>query len=145
MTKNEIFICDRCDSTDDVAVMYINDEPKKFCKDCRVEMFSRKKPVGRPKQGVTQKVSLTLPEEEWEWFDKKAKGNRSQFLKHLIWEAMSPEAEWSNYACLGYAIVGAMKLGYSEQQIQNLVKAIKSEFDFRTISQAEKIYIDSPY
>lgn len=32
--------------------------------------------------------------------------------------------EWSNNACLGYAIMGAKKLGYSEEEIKKLVRAI---------------------
>lgn len=142
---SELFICERCNSTNEVAVVYINDEPKKYCNKCRLELFTKKKPVGRPSVGITRKISLTLPEEEWEWLDEKAKGNRSQFLRHLVWEAQSSESEWNNYACLGYAIIGAMKLGYSEEQIQDLVKAIRSEFDFRSVPEAEKVYVNSPY
>lgn len=142
---NELFICERCDSDVDVVVVYVNDEPKNYCQKCRIEMFSKKKTVGRPREGITKKISLTLPEDEWKWFDEQAKGNRSQFLRHLVWEAQSPESQWNNYACLGYAILGAMKLDYSEEQIQDLVKAIKSEFDWKSVPEAEKIYVNSPY
>ncbi|HJB22719.1 MAG TPA: hypothetical protein H9946_01080 [Candidatus Jeotgalibaca pullicola] len=137
--------CDRCGRNHDIAVIHVNDEPKSYCQNCRVEMFSKKNPVGRPAVGVTKKVSLTLPENEWDWFDENAKGNRSQFLRHLIWEAQSPENEWSNYACLGYAIAGAKKLGYDDEKIRELVRAIHGEFDWKSVPEAEEIYRESDY
>jgi len=48
-----------------------------------------KKMTGRPPIGITRKVSLTLSEEEWNWFDEQANGNRSQYLRKLISEAQS--------------------------------------------------------
>lgn len=137
--------CDRCGGDHDLAVIHVNEEPKAYCQNCRVEMFSKKNPVGRPAVGVTRKVSLTLPEEEWEWLDEKAQGNRSQFLRHLVWNAQSPESEWSNYACLGYAIAGAEKLGYDPEQIRQLVQAIHGEFDWKSVPKAKDIYRESDY
>lgn len=137
--------CERCGGENDVAIIHVDDEPKAYCQSCRFEMFTPKNPVGRPIVGVTKKVSLTLPEEEWEWFDEKAAGNRSQFLRHLVWEAQSPENEWNNYACLGYAIAGAKKLGYGDEKIHELVRAIYGEFDWKTVPAAEKIYKESDY
>lgn len=137
--------CERCDGNNDVTVFHLNDEPKAFCQNCRVELFAKKNPVGRPSVGITKKVSLTLPENEWEWFEKKAEGNRSQFLRHLVWEAQSPENEWNNYACLGYAIAGAKKLGYDDEKIRELVRAIYGEFDWKSVPVAEKIYTESDY
>lgn len=40
--------------------------------------------VGRPPIGITKKVSMTLSEEQWEWLDEKADGNRSNFLREII-------------------------------------------------------------
>lgn len=40
--------------------------------------------VGRPPIGITKKVSMTLSEEEWEWLEEKANGNRSSFLRGVI-------------------------------------------------------------
>ncbi|HIZ53103.1 MAG TPA: hypothetical protein IAA20_04070 [Candidatus Enterococcus avicola] len=137
--------CERCGGNNDVTVFHVNDEPKAFCQNCRVDLFARKNPVGRPSVGITKKVSLTLPENEWTWFEEKANGNRSQFLRHLVWEAQSPENEWNNYACLGYAIAGAKKLGYDEEKIQELVRAIYGEFDWKSVPVAEKIYTESDY
>ena len=53
--------------------------------------------------------------------------------------------EWSNNACLGYAILGAKKLGYSEEQIEALVRAIYSGFDWVSIEEAKEVYSKSPY
>lgn len=56
------------------------------CTTCRQRLSSGglEKTVGRPTLGVTKKVSLTLSEESWKWFDEKAQGNRSQFLRDLV-------------------------------------------------------------
>jgi len=137
--------CDRCGGNDDVTIFHLNDEPKAFCKNCRVELFAIKNPVGRPSVGVTKKISLTLPELEWEWFDKQADGNRSQFVRRLVWDAQSPENEWNNYACLGYAIAGAKKIGYSDEKIRELIRAIYGEFDWKSVPVAEDIYRESDY
>src|SRR5690625_7231715 len=42
--------------------------------------------VGRPAIGITRKVSLTLSEDNWEWLDEKAEGNRSKFLREIVWK-----------------------------------------------------------
>lgn len=143
--KAELFVCNRCGSTENITVTYVNDVPKTFCEKCRVEMFSKKNHVGRPSLGVTKKVSLTLPEEEWTWFDHQARGNRSQFLRHLVWEAQSSESEWSNNACLGYAIAAAEKIGMNNEQINKLVRAIYGQFDSKTLAEAKDVYIKSDY
>lgn len=95
--------------------------------------------------GITKKVSLTLSEEDWAWFEEEAKGNRSQLLRYLIGQEQSPEGRWSNNACLGYAILGAKKLGYGEEQIGKLIRAIYSEFDWKSVDQAKEVYNESPY
>ncbi len=103
---------------------------------------------GRPSLGVTKKVSLTLPEETWEWFDAEAEklvGSRSALLRYLISREQSPESRWSNNAALGYVILGAKKLGYTEEQTKKLVRAIYSEFDWKSVEEAKSIYNDSPY
>jgi len=46
--------------------------------------------------GITKKVSLTLSQENWEWLDEKAQGNRSKFLREIVWNALGNENEWSN-------------------------------------------------
>lgn len=101
--------------------------------------------VGRPAIGVTKKVSLTLPETYWDWLDEKADGNRSKFLREVVGKALGNESEWSNYACLGYAIAGAKKLGYDDEKIGELVRSIYGEFDWVSVPEAEKVYTKSDY
>lgn len=52
---------------------------------------------------------------------------------------------WSNNACLGYAILGAREIALSESTIEELIGAIRSEFDFTSVYEAEKVYENSPY
>lgn len=49
----------------------VNDEPKAFCVNCRVEIFAKKKSVGRPSIGVTKKVSVTLDQADWDWLGQQ--------------------------------------------------------------------------
>jgi hypothetical protein len=143
--KIEATKCERCDGHDDLAIIHVNDEAKAYCRNCRMEMFAKKRSVGRPSVGETKKISLTLPEEEWKWLDEQSEGNRSKYLRRLVWEAQSSEYEWSNNACLGYAILGAKNLGYSDEQIKELVRAIYREFDMKTLDEAKNIYDQSEY
>ena len=53
--------------------------------------------------------------------------------------------EWSNNACLGYLIIGAQRLGYTENQITEIVRATNGQFDFSTIDEARQVYESSPY
>lgn len=101
--------------------------------------------VGRPSLGITKKISVTLSEENWEWLDEKAAGNRSKFVRQTILNSLGNESEWDNYACLGYAIKGAEKLGYSQDEIQKLVNAIYSGFDMTSVPEANKVYRESEY
>lgn len=137
--------CERCSSENDVSIIHINDEPKAFCQNCRVQVIAKKNPVGRPAIGITKKVSLTLEEKEWEWLDEKADGNRSAFIREVVWQALGNEAEWSNNACLGYVIKGLESLNYGEEEIKKIVRAVAGTFDMTSIPEAEKIYINSPY
>ena len=138
--------CTNCGSTHDVIDFIAGKEKLVLCSGCRAKIASGQLgKVGRPSLGITKKVSLTLDQDTWDWLDKKAEGNRSQFLRETVWNALGNESEWSNYACLGYAILGAKKLGYDDEQISKLVKAIYSEFDFKTVAEAEKVYTGSDY
>ncbi|MFN7137964.1 MAG: hypothetical protein ACK4UN_01350, partial [Limisphaerales bacterium] len=134
----------------DVKDFYRGEEKIVLCAGCRYKLASGQKVVGvkqigRPSLGVTKKVSLTLPEAVWEHLDTEAKGNRSEYLRKLIDSDMWSEGDWSNNACLGYAILGAQKLGYSEEQLGKLVRAIYSEFDRKSIDEAREVYNQSPY
>jgi hypothetical protein len=138
--------CTNCGSTHDVIDFIAGKEKLVLCSGCRAKIASGQLgKVGRPSLGITKKVSLTLDQDTWDWLDEKAEGNRSQFLRETVWNALGNESEWSNYACLGYAILGAKKLGYDDEKISELVKAIYSEFDFKTVAEAEKIYTGSDY
>ena len=86
-----------------------------------------------------------MSEENWEWLDEKAEGNRSKFLREVVWNALGNESEWSNYACLGYAIAGAKKLGYDDKKISELVREMLWQFDMKTVEEAKEIYTDSEY
>ncbi|HWL23346.1 MAG TPA: hypothetical protein VNR38_06290 [Ureibacillus sp.] len=136
--------CQKCGSTNDVVGFYIGEVKHMLCVNCRSTLLSNPG-VGRPSIGITKKVSLTLDEEDWNWFDTKAKGNRSQYLRSLVLKEQSPESEWSNNAALGYAILGAQKLGYSEEEIEKLVLAIYSQFDWKTVDEARDVYNKSSY
>lgn len=137
--------CERCDGNDDLTIIHVNDESKACCQKCLVEMFTKKNPVGRPSVGVTKKVSLTLSEEDWKWIDEQAEGNRSKLLRYLIGQEQSSESRWSNNACLGYAILGAEKLGYKDEQIKELMRAVYGEFDWKSVDEAKDVYNKSSY
>ena len=53
--------------------------------------------------------------------------------------------DWSNNACLGYAIRAAKALKMTEKQIKDLVNEMKYCFDMRTIEEAKEEYCKSPY
>jgi len=101
--------------------------------------------IGRPMIGVTRKVSITLPENIWEWFDEESGDNRSKFLREMILKSLGNEAEWDNYSALGYAILGAKNIGLNDEEIKKLVRSIYSEFDKVNVSEANKIYCNSDY
>jgi len=138
--------CMNCGSKKDVIDFVAGNEKLILCVDCRVKLVNGELgKVGRPAIGITKKVSLTLSEETWEWLDEKAEGNRSKFLREIVLNALGNESEWSNYACLGYAIAGAKKIGMSDDKINDLVKAIYGEFDMKSVPEAEDIYRESDY
>lgn len=137
-----------CNGTHDVVDFYVNEEQMILCAECRYKAFAKvgkNQKAGRPSLGVTKKVSLTLSEEDWKWIDDKAEGNRSQLLRYLINQEQSAESRWSNNACLGYAILGAEKLGYDSDEIQKLIRAIYGEFDMKSVDEAKDTYNKSPY
>ncbi|MCZ8510860.1 DUF2239 family protein [Paenibacillus filicis] len=146
--------CMNCGSTHDVIDFIAGEEKFVLCADCRYKLVNRRGRVvsilnarepGRPSLGVTRKVSLTLPEAVWEHLDSQANGNRSLYLRKLIDRNMSSEGSWSNNACLGYTILGAKRLGYSEEQTKELVRAIYGFFDCKTVEEARTVYEQSPY
>lgn len=140
--------CMNCGGTHDVTDFYSGDDYIILCANCRQRLAMGKlnlSKVGRPSMGTTKKVSLTLSDDMWEWLDEKAQGNRSAFLREIVWNALGNESEWSNYAALGYAIAGAKKIGMTDDKINDLVKAIYGEFDMKSVPEAEDIYRESDY
>lgn len=101
--------------------------------------------VGRPSVGITKKVSLTLPEEYWDWLDQEAKGNRSAFLRQIITDALGNESEWSNYACFGYTIKSMQTLGFTDEQIKSVINEMHYTMDMKTVDEAKEIYTKSDY
>lgn len=88
MNKSKVS-CERCGSSFNVIIIYIDEVPVTYCKTCKAALFSKKRSPGRPNIGVTKKVSLTLTKDDWEQFDIRAKGNRSLFLRKMIIKALN--------------------------------------------------------
>ena len=102
--------------------------------------------AGRPALGVTKKVSLTLPEETWEWLDQQADGNRSKFMREMIQQSsenMNGQSSFDDYACLGYAFFGAERTGLRTVEIRKLLTEMKNEFDKTTPDEARDKYLFS--
>lgn len=73
--------------TDDSAKIY-----HEVLFDAKAKMTEQgKKAIGRPSLGVTKKISVTLPEEIWDWLDQEAEGNRSSFIRELILNTMGSD------------------------------------------------------
>lgn len=147
-----MLLCQNCCGTNDVTEFTRGEEQHVLCVDCRVALLAPRnqgaRMPGRPSMGVAKKVSITLPEETWGWFDAEADklaGGRSSLLRYLINREQNPENNWSNSICLGYAIMGAQHLGFKETQIKQLVSAIRREFDESTFAEARVVYELSPY
>lgn len=120
-----------CGSTNDTTDLLSNNEKVILCVDCRFDLATGKlklplKTMGRPFLGITKKVSLTMTKQLWEHLEVKSYNNRSVYLRSLVNRDFQ-EMIRDNEACLGYAILGAKRLGYSSEQIELLVKAINGE------------------
>jgi hypothetical protein len=53
--------------------------------------------------------------------------------------------DWSNNACLGYAIQAMVNLRYTREQIQKVVDEMKSLFDVKLVGEADRIYCKGEY
>lgn len=53
--------------------------------------------------------------------------------------------EWSNNAALGYALLAANQIGYSEDEKKILVRTMYRIFDEKSVDEAKDIYNKSPY
>ncbi len=56
--------------------------------------------------------------------------------------AGSNSEAWSNSSAVGYTILAAKRLGYSDDQATQLARAINRQFDVTTIGEAKRAYID---
>jgi hypothetical protein len=137
-------LCQVCGGNKDVADFSRGDQRIVLCVDCRFKLLAPRnkggRQPGRPSLGVTKKVSLTLPEDYWEWIDEKASGNRSELLRYLISRQRNDNGEWSNAAAVGYMISAMRKLGYEDEAILIIESAMHHEFDTITVEEAQDIY-----
>lgn len=76
--------------------------------------------------------------------EKMFKGKDGQLHSLTELQALLSE-NWSNDACMGYAILSLEYLKYSKKEIQNIIDIMRSEFDETSIKGAEKKYKSSPY
>jgi hypothetical protein len=54
----------------------------------------------------------------------------------------SEHHEWSNKACLGYAILAADRIGLTEDQEQKLLGTLIHVMDMNSVDVAEQTYIN---
>lgn len=60
-------------------------------------------------------------------------------------ESAGNSQAWSNQAAFGYAIAAGERAGFSESDIQRLVRAMHNQFDMKTLEEAAAYYRRSPY
>lgn len=60
-------------------------------------------------------------------------------------ESADSTQAWSNHSAFGYAILAAERAGFSENDIQRLVRALRSQFDTVSLEEAAECYRKSPY
>jgi hypothetical protein len=53
--------------------------------------------------------------------------------------------DWSNNACLGYAILAAKRMKLTEKETQKFIESVRAQFDSVSVEDAAKIYCSSPY
>lgn len=50
--------------------------------------------------------------------------------------------EWSNSACLGYAILACRNIGFTESEVADFIDMMNSVFGNYSTVEAEKVYLD---
>lgn len=50
------------------------------------------------------------------------------------------QENWSNNACLGYALKALKALNYSENEIKRILTTIESQFDLLSVEDAAELY-----
>jgi hypothetical protein len=63
------------------------------------------------------------------------KENKNQIIKPLLCDE-----SWSNSACCGYALFAAKSLGYSKEQIRDLISALNAAFGNHSVEEAKCKY-----
>lgn len=53
--------------------------------------------------------------------------------------------QWSNSAVLGYIIIGLERKGKSEEEITEVIRAVRSQFDWISVDEAADRYNKSAY
>lgn len=91
--------------------------------------------AGRPRLGVTKKLSLTLEPHEWEKFDKAADNNRSAYLRDLVLGSKESAFLKDEETFLKYVRFSLNELNYSQEQIEDVILQLKN--DFETITPDE--------
>lgn len=66
-------------------------------------------------------------------------------LEVVVKSLFNSGGEWSNQSALGYAIAAAKSLEMSDDDIWQLIGAMRSEFDLQTLESAAEIYRQSDY
>lgn len=71
--------------------------------------------------------------------DKTMKSPSGKVYSELMAESQDI---WSNAAAKGYAIRAAQDIGLTEQQIKELLNALRYAFDVMTVEEAEQVYTE---
>lgn len=89
--------------------------------------------------------SNNLSQTESDFFEGQADELKTIYQYYTNHRPLETSEEWSNYAAFGYVIDAAKNIDLSDEIIRNLISAMFSSFDRRTIDEAEDIYRSSPY
>lgn len=144
-------ICQNCFGYNDVSEFTKGKDQIVLCVSCRLELLTPRNSeaqVSDLQKQITKSIPITLSENVWSWFNEESgkwNGGESEFILYLISLAQRPKGRWSNNVSLGYTILGAQKLGYSQEQIEQLVRSIYNEFDITSLDEALVVYEHSPY
>lgn len=52
---------------------------------------------------------------------------------------------WSNNSCFGYVIKALERSGYKHEEIERIVRAVRTEFEWMTVGEAKEHYERGPY
>ncbi|MDP4093953.1 MAG: RuvA C-terminal domain-containing protein [Bacillota bacterium] len=66
--------------------------------------------------------------------------NTEQENKNHSIKALLCDEPWSNSACCGYVMFAAKSLGYSKEQIRELISALNAAFGNHTVEEVKHNY-----